>query len=333
MQNSNSQNYKKNLTQPPETIENIEYERKIPSDILPIFVPNSVQMITITTQKELSAQLQNTRNKGKTIGFVPTMGALHAGHLSLLKPAMKDHPVVVVSIFVNPRQFNNPDDLKKYPRMPEQDLQMLETVLREEDLVFLPSEEEVYADEKVRQFDLASLEHVLEGAFRPGHFQGVAEVVSRLFDLVQPHAAYFGAKDLQQVAVIRHMSQTHQYHIPIISCPIVREDNGLAMSSRNLLLPEKVRKDAGILFRTLLEAKNRMNSLSVDQLKSFIHGQIAAVEPFEPEYVDIVHDKTFSLIKQWGDMLPGENYYVCIAVYAGKVRLIDNMLLSGGKAG
>ena len=204
------------------------------------------------TKKELLAVLEIYRNEGKVIGFVPTMGALHEGHLSLVKDSKKNSDITVVSIFVNPTQFNDPEDLKRYPRTLEKDLDLLKSVNC--DLVFAPSVEEIYPEPDTRKFDFGYLESIMEGAKRPGHFNGVGQVVSRLFDIVQPHKAFFGMKDFQQVAIIKNMVKQLNYSVEIISCPIVREENGLAKSSRNTLLEENYKKNAPHIYATLKKA-------------------------------------------------------------------------------
>ena len=199
-------------------------------------------MQVFNTKNELIATLETYRNEGKIIGFVPTMGALHEGHLSLVKESKSNSDITVVSIFVNPTQFNDPEDLKRYPRTLEKDLDLLKTVNC--DLVFAPSVLEIYPEPDTRKFDFGYLESIMEGAKRPGHFNGVGQVVSRLFDVVQPHKAFFGMKDFQQVAIIKNMVKQLNYSVEIIPCPIIREESGLAKSSRNTLLEENYKKNA-----------------------------------------------------------------------------------------
>ncbi|MDE7373783.1 MAG: pantoate--beta-alanine ligase, partial [Odoribacter sp.] len=205
-------------------------------------------MQVFNTKNELANRIAGLKKEGKVIGFVPTMGALHEGHLSLVKASKKNSDITVVSIFVNPTQFNDPEDLKRYPRTLEQDIRLLETV--DCDIVFAPSVEEIYPEPDTRKFDFGYLESVMEGAKRPGHFNGVGQVVSRLFDIVSPDKAFFGMKDFQQVAIIKYMVKQLKYNIEIIPCPIVREESGLAKSSRNTLLDEEHKKTAPHIYAT-----------------------------------------------------------------------------------
>ena len=278
-------------------------------------------MQVLNTRNELVSLIDNLKKEGKKIGFVPTMGALHEGHLSLVKEAKKNSDITVVSIFVNPTQFNDPEDLKRYPRTLEKDLNLLETLNC--DIIFAPSVEEVYPEPDNRKFDFGYLESVMEGAKRPGHFNGVGQVVSRLFDLVQPDKAFFGMKDFQQVAIIKNMVKQLKYNIEIIPCPIIREENGLARSSRNALLDEDHKKSAPHIYATLKTARNFASEMNVSELKQWIADEINRDPFLETEYVEIVDDTTLKVIDDWSE--PGTKV-ACVAVYAGKIRLIDNIV-------
>ncbi len=279
-------------------------------------------MILVKTKKELREQIGKLRVKG-TVGFVPTMGALHAGHLSLVEKAVSENESAVVSIFVNPTQFNDPNDLKNYPRNLEADLELL--VPSGCQFVFAPEPEEIYPGPDTRKFDFGPLETMMEGKYRPGHFNGVAQVVSKLFEIVQPDKAYFGLKDFQQLAVIKKMVDQLNLPVEIIPCPIVRENSGLAMSSRNELLTAEERKNSAVIYRTLKEAKNHAEQKSVKELREWIMKNINNNPFLTVEYVEIVDDK---------DLQPVHSRNVegtkiaCVAVFCGKVRLIDNMVLN-----
>lgn len=278
-------------------------------------------MQVINTKNELIDLIDNYRKKGKKIGFVPTMGALHEGHLSLVKESKKNSDITVVSIFVNPTQFNDPEDLKRYPRTLDKDVALLETV--DCDLVFAPSVTEIYPEPDRRKFDFGYLETVMEGAKRPGHFNGVGQVVSRLFDIIRPDKAFFGMKDFQQVAIIRSMVKQLHYNIDIIACPIIREENGLARSSRNTLLDEDHKKNAPHIYATLKKARNLVPQMKVNELKEWIKNEIDNNLFLETEYVEIVNDTTLEVINDWEEK--GVKV-ACVAVYAGKIRLIDNIV-------
>ncbi len=279
-------------------------------------------MKVVTTKKELISFINDFRKKGKTIGLVPTMGALHEGHLSLVRECKKNTDITVVSIFVNPTQFNDPEDLKRYPRTPEQDISLLNTV--DCDLVFLPTVEEIYPEKDIRKFNFGYLENIMEGARRPGHFNGVGQVVSRLFDIVTPDKAFFGMKDFQQIAITKNMVQQLNYKIDIVSCPIIREASGLALSSRNMLLDEEHKKNAPHIYATLKKARNLVAQMSVDDLKKWITDQIDSNPYLKTEYVEIVDNTTLQIIQNWNEK---NDRVVCVAVHAGKIRLIDNIVL------
>lgn len=268
---------------------------------------------------------QLTASSLSPLGFVPTMGALHAGHLSLVEKAINDCPSVVVSIYVNPSQFNDPEDLKKYPRTPEEDLALLSGLMRKSDLVFMPRDKEIYPEKDTRVFDFGNLDKVMEGVHRPGHFNGVAQVVSRLFDIVEPDIAYFGQKDFQQLTIIKELVRQKGYKIKIIACPIVRENDGLAMSSRNRLLDPLIRKNAGIIYKSLLSASQMIKTHDIPEIKKFVSENIESFNGFKVEYFEIVDDKNLLPVMSASEMKRGKGYVGCIAVKAGKIRLIDNI--------
>jgi pantoate--beta-alanine ligase len=261
-------------------------------------------------------------------GFVPTMGALHKGHLSLVETALKSCRMVAVSIFVNPTQFNDPEDLRKYPRMLDADLRMLSGMLRENDFVFTPSVGEIYPETDTRLFEFGELGRVMEGLHRPGHFNGVAQVVSKLFDIIRPSSAFFGQKDLQQLAVIRELTRINYPKLEIISCPIVRENDGLAMSSRNSLLLPEHREKAGEIYRTLISASAMAADFEPGEIKEYVADRLDLIPGFRVEYFEIVDEMTMIPVTSRKDMFPGKAYYGCIALYAGEVRLIDNIAIT-----
>ena len=274
------------------------------------------------TISETQAVLQKKISEGKTIGFVPTMGALHEGHITLIKHAVLENDFVVVSIFVNPIQFNNPEDLAKYPRTLEDDMQKLEiTGCR---LVFAPSVDEMYPEPDLTEFDFGLLDKVMEGKFRPGHFKGVAIVVKKLLEIVNPHKAYFGEKDFQQVAIIKKMVSMLQLPVEIVSCPIVREADGLAMSSRNARLTPAERAEAPVIYKTLSGIKENYSWFIPDGIKQLVTGEIQENHFFRVEYVDIADTQTLLPFEDWQDV---EHAVVCVAAFIGSVRLIDNIVL------
>ncbi|HLO58563.1 MAG TPA: pantoate--beta-alanine ligase [Bacteroidales bacterium] len=271
----------------------------------------------------LAAQVRDIRESGKTIGFVPTMGALHNGHISLVQRSKKENDITIASIFVNPTQFNDKDDLKRYPRMPEKDSAMLEAAGC--DIVFIPDEKQVYPEPDTRIFDFGGLEKVMEGKHRPGHFNGVAQVVTRLFDMVKPHRAYFGIKDFQQLVIIRYVVKTLHYPVEIVACPIIREPDGLAMSSRNMLLSADERKTALILSKSLFEARELKSNHDPVEIVSHVTDKINATPGIDLEYFEIVNGSTLLPVSAW----EGEdNITGCIAARVGKIRLIDNINFS-----
>jgi len=272
------------------------------------------------TVSDLQKELHELRDRKKTIGFVPTMGALHEGHLTLVRRCVAENDVCVVSIFVNPTQFNNKNDLENYPRTLSKDARLLESVNCS--IIFAPKEKEIYPEPDTRIFDFGQLGEVMEGKYRPGHFNGVAQVVSRLFDMVQPDRAYFGEKDFQQLAIIREMVKQYQIPVEIIGCPIVREADGMAMSSRNMRLSKEEREKAALISRTLLKSCNFADGKSVPELKAWVTDQINGEPLLEVEYFDIVDAITLQSIENWND----SQYIVgCVTVYCGDVRLIDNV--------
>lgn len=265
------------------------------------------------------------------VGFVPTMGALHEGHISLVEMARRENDVVVVSIFVNPTQFNDKEDLRRYPRTPEADLSMLEKAGA--DVVFMPEVGEVYPEPDTRVFDFGQLDKVMEGATRPGHFNGVAQVVSRLFGLVRPARAYFGEKDFQQVAVVREMVRQLEMDVEIITGPIVREADGLAMSSRNTLLDTRHREAAPLIYKALLAGVEKMRDAKASgrgeeatpaEVEKFVTQMIGSDPALEVIYFNIVNGRTLQRVENWEDGAQ-DGIQGCVAVKAGAVRLIDNI--------
>lgn len=277
-------------------------------------------METITNSEELRRALGSRDRSG--IGFVPTMGALHAGHRSLVERARRECATVVVSVFVNPTQFNDKTDLKNYPRTPEADLRLLEEVGA--DYVFMPSVEEVYPEPDTRTFDFGMIDKLMEGATRPGHFNGVAQVVSRLFDLVKPAKAYFGEKDFQQIAVIREMVRQLRIPVEIIPCPIVRGEDGLALSSRNTLLDTDHRTAAPYIYKVLKAAVEKSHQTTPDQLAAWVTAQVESNPLLKVIYFQVVDAATMQQVRTWEESPAIQG---CIAVQAGDIRLIDNIKL------
>ena len=273
-------------------------------------------------QKALHNALQSLKNQGKTIGLVPTMGALHAGHLSLVKKAKEENDIVVVSIFVNPTQFNNPTDLEKYPRTLEADAQLLYD-FSPEILIYAPSVADVYGDEAAAQhFDFGTLDKVMEGPSRPGHFDGVGTIVKKLFEIVTPDRAYFGEKDYQQILIIRSMVAQRKLNLTLVPCPIVREASGLAMSSRNERLSPQGKTQAAFIYQVLTEAKERFASHSVEEVTAFVKEQFAEKAAFELEYFIIADERT---LQPATEKEAGVAYRAFIVAYIEGVRLIDNL--------
>jgi pantoate--beta-alanine ligase len=284
-------------------------------------------MNTYTTVAALTAAIEQAKKEHKTIGLVPTMGALHDGHLSLVNRARKENDIVVVSVFVNPIQFNNQEDLAKYPRTVDADLEKLTTAGA--DIAFVPSVEEMYPEKVETVYHFGPLEEVMEGPRRPGHFSGVAVVVRRLFDLTQPDRAYFGEKDFQQIAIIRNLLEQIKYPIELVPCPIVRADDGLALSSRNMRLSPEARAIAPNIYATLQQAVEMSEYEDVESVQLWVMDTLSSFHEvngldeklsFDPEYFEIVNDITLQPIDNWDD---AEGIVGCIAVWLDGVRLID----------
>lgn len=250
------------------------------------------------------------------------MGALHAGHISLVDRARKENDLVVVSVFVNPTQFNNADDLKTYPRTEEADCAKLKAA--GVDVAFIPSVEEIYPEPDNRVFDLGEVAQVMEGAMRPGHFNGVAQIVSKLFAMVGPDRAYFGEKDFQQIAVIRKMVELEGFNLKIVDCPIEREDDGLALSSRNVRLTPEQRAIAPSIHRVMKESLEYAKTHNLEQTKQMVVDALNAIDQLEVEYYEIVDPLTMQPLANWADAKNGDSVG-CITVYCGPVRLIDNI--------
>ena len=277
-------------------------------------------MKVIHTIKDLQAELSALKAQGKKVGLVPTMGALHAGHASLVKRSVSENGVTVVSVFVNPTQFNDKNDLEKYPRTLDADCRLLEECGA--DFAFAPSVSEMYPEPDTRQFSYAPLDTVMEGAFRPGHFNGVCQIVSKLFEEVKPHRAYFGEKDFQQLAIIREMVRQMQFDLEIVGCPIVREEDGLALSSRNARLSAEERENALKISQTLFKSRTFAATHTVSETQKFVEDAIAAAPGLRLEYFEIVDGNTLQKVGNWDQT----SYAVgCITVFCGDVRLIDNI--------
>ncbi len=277
-------------------------------------------MKIVKKTSELEVLVSLFKELGLKIGLVPTMGALHNGHASLVKKAVAENDVVIVSVFVNPTQFNNKNDLATYPRTVEADCALLESLGA--NIAFTPTVEQIYPYPDTRQFDFTPLDKVMEGPMRPGHFNGVAQVVSRLFDIAQPNKAYFGEKDYQQLAIIREMVRQFNYPIEIVGCPIIREADGMALSSRNTLLSANERQTAVRISQTLAKSQSLLKEKSVKELQQWVIDEINRGGELEVEYYEIVNGTTLQPINSWNDC---ENPVGCITVYCGKVRLIDNI--------
>lgn len=282
------------------------------------------EMIILRTVNDVRQFVARERGRQASVGLVPTMGALHEGHLSLVEKAVAGNDVTIVSVFVNPTQFNNPEDLATYPRKEEDDFRLLAEAGAT--AVFAPSVEEMYPGgpeaQPVHTFELGTAAEVMEGKYRPGHFQGVAQVVSLLFRIVEPDCAYFGEKDFQQIAVIRNMIKSEGINVEIVACPIKRAGDGLALSSRNALLTPAQRSIAPSIHAALKESVEFSRTHSIRQTHDYVVDRINAVEGLEVEYFEIVDARTLQKIDEWE-----ESPWIvgCITVYCGKVRLIDNM--------
>jgi pantoate--beta-alanine ligase len=276
-------------------------------------------------QLDLTAHLQPFYQKNARIGFVPTMGALHQGHLSLLEQSVKENDLTVISIFVNPTQFNNAEDLAKYPRTLDSDVEKIKTVSNQI-IVYAPSVDDIYNGNTVSvHFDYDGLENQMEGRFRPGHFNGVGTIVKRLFEIVKPANAYFGEKDFQQLQIVKKMVEKHQLPVHIIGCPIFREANGLAMSSRNERLTAAQREKAAIIFQTLQTAKTKFATESPQAVIDWVTQTFAAIPDFDLEYFEIADEST---LEPAIEKIEGKNYRAFIAVFVNKIRLIDTISLN-----
>jgi len=278
-------------------------------------------MKIIRLKNDILAEVQQLKSAGKTIGYVPTMGALHNGHKALVTRCVAENDVCIVSVFVNPTQFNNASDLEKYPRNLEQDAEMLQQVGCQ--IVFAPEPNEIYSSIEINnrfEFNFNGLDTVMEGKFRSGHFNGVVQIVSKFFQLIQPDRAYFGEKDFQQLAIIHHMVKELNFNIEIIDCPIVREQSGLALSSRNERLTSEQKKNAVEISKILFESSNFASQLSPKELTHWVIEKVNAISDLEVEYYEIVDSKSLQTLNSWTAPAVG-----CIAVYCGEVRLIDNI--------
>lgn len=277
-------------------------------------------MEVVTKIADLQKKIAEIRTNGGTVGLVPTMGALHNGHLELVKRCVAENSICVVSVFVNPTQFNDKNDLLHYPRTLDADCKLLESAGCV--IAFAPEVEEMYPVEDTRVFNLGAVAEVMEGKYRPGHFNGVAQIVSKLFDAVQPDRAYFGEKDFQQIAVIRSMVKLLNYPVEIVACPIVREDDGMALSSRNLRLTPEQRKNAVSISQTLFKSRTFAEQHSVAETIDYVVNTLNSVPDLDVEYFEIVNGNTLLSVNDWSD----SDYIVgCITVYCGEVRLIDNI--------
>ena len=295
-------------------------------DFEPHQIHNSINphliMLLFKKVADLQLYLQQIQSRGSSVAFVPTMGALHQGHLALIQQAQASYDLVVCSIFVNPTQFNDEQDLEKYPRTVENDIELLEGIAT--DILFYPSVDEVYPKhmDTSLKLDLGLLDQVMEGFFRPGHFEGMAQVVKRLLDIVRPQALFMGQKDFQQFTIVQHMLEQLELPVKLVMSPIIREEDQLAMSSRNRRLTSDIRKRATILYKALEQAKKDIKQYKPDEVKRRALEQMT-IPDFRPEYFEIVDGNTLQPIESWDE----HNYVVaCTAVWAGEVRLIDNMI-------
>ena len=281
-------------------------------------------MLVFTEKVNLQKHLESFHKTNKSIGFVPTMGALHEGHLSLLKESLIDNKITVISIFVNPTQFNNTEDLKKYPRTLDSDVKKIES-LSKDIIVFSPSVDEIYNGKTVStNFDFDGLENQMEGKHRPGHFDGVGTIVKMLFEIVNPNKAYFGQKDFQQLQIVKKLVSKYKIPVEIIGCPIHRESNGLAMSSRNQRLSEKAKKDAALIYKTLKKSKEIFKTKSANETVKFVEREFLKHPDFELEYFEIADEKTLLTCKRKSK---SKKYRAFIAVFVEEIRLIDNLSL------
>lgn len=285
-------------------------------------------MVKYTTKESLQKALSYERNNGArsaVIGFVPTMGALHKGHLSLVERAIEENDVVVVSIFVNPTQFNNSADLEKYPRNIDRDLSLLDT-FKKDIMVFLPKTSDIYGEKTVsKNYDFGALENEMEGKHRKGHFDGVGTVLSKFFQIINPHRAYFGEKDFQQLQIVKKLVDIENLPVEIVGCPILREQNGLAMSSRNERLDSKQFEEAGMIYKTLLEVRRKFETTSIAELNKTVAERFLQKPEIKLEYFEIANETTLETETQKNESV---KYRAFIAAYIGEIRLIDNMPLN-----
>jgi len=282
-------------------------------------------MLIFNKKSDLSAFLSPLINQNKSIGFVPTMGALHEGHLSLLEKSLAENDITVMSIFVNPTQFNNAEDLEKYPRTLEKDVEKMK-VVSDNIIVYVPSVSDIYEDKTVSEsFDYDGLENQMEGQHRPGHFDGVGTIVKRLFEIIKPNIAYFGEKDFQQLQIVKKLVSKHKIPVHIIGCPIFREESGLAMSSRNERLSPNARKKAAIIFEILNQAKEVFQQKSIKETIKFVEKSFKKHPEFELEYFEIADEETLLSAQTKGS---NKKYRGFIAIFIEKIRLIDNISLN-----
>lgn len=282
-------------------------------------------MLIFNRQEDLKNHLKSVASEKTSIGFVPTMGALHQGHLSLIEKSLAENDISVVSIFVNPTQFNNAEDLEKYPRTLEKDTKKIETV-SENVLIFAPSVDDIYEGNTVSaNFNFDGLENQMEGEHRPGHFDGVGTIVKRLFEIIKPTNAYFGEKDFQQLQIVKKMVEKHKLPVNVIGCPIFREQNGLAMSSRNERLSVQEREDASLIYKTLKTAKEKFGTESAKEITNWVEGIFEKTPDFKLEYFQIADEDKLLPATAKND---GKKYRAFIAVFVNNIRLIDNISLN-----
>jgi pantoate--beta-alanine ligase len=279
-------------------------------------------MLIFDRKQALAAHIKSISDSKTTIGFVPTMGALHKGHLSLLEKSVQENSITVISIFVNPTQFNNPDDLAKYPRTLDNDVQKIKTVSNNI-IIYAPTVDDVYEGKtQSKSFDYDGLENQMEGKFRPGHFDGVGTIVKLLFEIVKPTNAYFGEKDFQQLQIVKKMVEKNQLTVNVIGCPIFREKNGLAMSSRNERLTQTQRNDAAIIYKTLLDAKEKFGTKSAREVTDYVSKIFKNNPHFDLEYFEIADQATLLHCFRKNK---AKKYRAFIAVFVNKIRLIDTI--------
>lgn len=270
-------------------------------------------------------EIKELKQQRKTIGFVPTMGALHKGHFSLIDYSNKENDITVVSIFLNPAQFNNKNDLKNYPRTLNTDIKNIRYQFGPDDILFSPSEKEMFAEPDNRVFDLGHLDKIMESKFRNGHFQGVAMILNKLFKIITPDKAYFGEKDYQQLVIVKHLINKLNIPVQIVACPIIREEDGLAISTRNILLSKEERLIVAFIFQTLSKSLSIAKNISVEETKQWVIHQINSNTMLRVEYFEIVDNKELKTIKSWSE---DKIKVGCIAVKVGNIRLIDNIIFN-----